>query len=92
MFVVYDLGWIQGGSVRRGVPIQLGLAWNGDPGVTFVTARTDRIGSSVARTDQTRELRGLSGAPFYETVEWMTLTADGPDEFLEVLLGWARFM
>lgn len=92
MFVVYDLGWIQGSAVRRGVPVRLGLAWKADPGVTFVTARTDRIGSSVTRTDQARELRGLDQAPFYETVEWMTLTADGPDEFLELLLGWARFM
>lgn len=92
MFVVYDLGWIEGSAVRRGVPIQVGLVWKGDPGVTFVTARTDRIGSSVTRMDQTRELRSLSQAPFHETVEWMTLTADGPDEFLELLLGWARFM
>ncbi|HXJ77125.1 MAG TPA: hypothetical protein VMS64_00420 [Candidatus Methylomirabilis sp.] len=92
MFVVYDLGWIEAPSVKRGVPVRMGLVWKGDPGVTFVTARTDRIGSSVTRTDHARELRGLAQAPFYETVEWMTLTADGPDDFLELLLGWARFM
>jgi hypothetical protein len=41
MFVVYDVGWIQGSVVRRGVPIRMGLVWKADPGVTFVTARTN---------------------------------------------------
>jgi hypothetical protein len=92
MFTVADVGWIEAGSVRRGVPVRLGLVWPGDPGVTFTTARTDRIDSSVTRTDHARELNGLPRAPFYETIEWVTLTADGPDDFLDILLGWARFM
>jgi hypothetical protein len=69
MFVVYDLEWIEGGAVRRGVPVRLGLLWPADPGVTFVTARTDLIGPRVARTEQAREFRGLPRAPFYETIE-----------------------
>jgi hypothetical protein len=92
MFVVYDLGWIEGSAIRCGVPVQLGLVWPADPGVTFVTARTDLIGSRVTRTEQAREFRSLPRAPFYETIEWMTLTADGPADFLEIELGWARFM
>lgn len=92
MFVVYDLGWIEAGAVQRGVPVRVGLIWPADPGVTFVTARSDRIDSSVTRTDHTRELRHLDQAPFYETIEWMTLTADGPDTFVALELGWARFM
>lgn len=92
MYVVYDLGWIEGGVARRGVPFRVGLVWKADPGVTFVTARTDRIGSTVTRNDHARELRTLPQAPFYETIEWMTLTVDGPDEFTELELGWTRFM
>jgi hypothetical protein len=37
-------------------------------------------------------MRLLDQAPFYETVEWMTLTADGPSEFIAIELGWARFL
>jgi hypothetical protein len=92
MYVVYDLGWIEAGSARRGIPVRIGLVWKADPGVTFVTARTDRIGSTVTRTDSARELKSLERAPFYETIEWLTLTADGPDEFTELELGWTRFM
>jgi hypothetical protein len=92
MFVVYDVGWIQGSAVRRGVPVRMGLVWKADPGVTFVTARTDNIPSSVTRINHTRELRPLDQAPYYETVEWMTLTADGPHEFFDLLLGYARFL
>jgi hypothetical protein len=92
MFVVYDVGWIQGSAIRRGVPVRMGLVWRADPGVTFVTARVDNIPSSVTRANHTRELRALDQAPYYETVEWMTLTADGPHEFFDLLLGYARFL
>jgi hypothetical protein len=92
MYVVYDVGWIQGSAVRRGVPVRMGLVWPADPGVTFVTARIDDIPSSVTRINHIREFRSLSQAPYYETVEWVTLTADGPYEFLDLLLGYARFL
>ena len=91
MATVSDTGWIVLGTVRAGVPIRVGLVWRGDPGVTFVTARTDVFDSMVTRTDHARELRRTPDQ-YYETIEWMTLTAYGPDEFLEILLGWARFV
>jgi hypothetical protein len=92
MYTVYDLGWISAGAVRKGVPVRLGLLWSADPGVTFVTARADRIPSTVSRTDHARELRSLVQAPFYETIEWLTLVGDSPDDFVDIELGYARFM
>lgn len=69
-----------------------GFGLEGRPWCDFVTARADVIPSSVTRVNHTRELPPLDQAPFYETVEWMTLTADGPHEFFDLELGYSRFL
>jgi len=90
MAVVYDTGWISGTTARAGVPFRMGLVRPGDPQVATVTARTDWLGSRVTRSEHTRELVD-HGADVCETIESMTLLADGPIDYPEVLLGWATF-
>jgi hypothetical protein len=69
-----------------------GTGLEGRPRCDFRHGAYQLFGFSVTRVNHARELRHLDQAPFYETVEWMTLTADGPSEFLDLELGWARFL
>jgi hypothetical protein len=92
MHIVSDTGWIDAGAIRIGALVRVGLVWPADPGVAHVTARCDIIPSEVSRSASARELQPLRDAPYYETIEWITVeaAASGHD-VVGLELGYATF-
>jgi hypothetical protein len=62
----------------------MGLTWAGDPGPVFLTTTGGTLPSTVIREHSTREFKNDPSTPYaYETTEWITVTATGPDGWVE---------
>ncbi len=80
----YGWGTYGAFSIQSGQTVRMGLTWAGDPGPVFLTTTGGTLPSTVIREHPTREFKhDPSDGYAYETTEWITVTATGPDRWVE---------